>query len=281
MLLNFLIRKTPNIFSLFLEKERERLSAILTEQEFGFFEVLFFEKNRQSVWKQAREHFSESKIKHIRKLFDSHLPTLQKSWGNHKKELLQVQRSLYKELEKSFRVSDHIVNITGIKNRKKLFSTPVYLIETPQEEPSAWFSWEPDKTFISLLVSYGYNDSSSFLLAIVMHEFFHLALRENVALLNLIKQCAQDVPNITSLEKMPKEQVLEELVISSFLPEGYLGKTFFHTNMTNKVGVIQDFQSLRRFVAEKLSQQAHMYVETGKTIDQQYLENLIAAIGHK
>jgi hypothetical protein len=68
--------------------------------------------------------------------------------------------------------------------------------------------------------------------------------------------------------------VLEELIVSSFVPEGYL----IHKRPDQPKKDPQDFQSVREQFAHLLRAQAKQYVLSKKEIDTKYLENIIREI---
>jgi hypothetical protein len=68
--------------------------------------------------------------------------------------------------------------------------------------------------------------------------------------------------------------VFEELIISSFVPEGYL----IHKQQNRPKKNPRDFQSVREQFAYLLRAQAKQYVLSKKEIDIEYLENAIREI---
>jgi len=55
-------------------------------------------------------------------------------------------------------------------------------------------------------------------------------------------------------EGMPNRIFLEELLISSFIPEGYLGEKYFNMKVASYTSKPKDLLEWRRFVAFKLYQ---------------------------
>jgi hypothetical protein len=122
-----------------------------------------------------------------------------------------------------------------------------------------------------------------FPVGILMHEFFHLALRWNKKLMAQLNEVSEK--NARMLTKLSKGQIpnrifLEELLISSFIPEGYLSKKFLHLKVSSspKQTKINNLLDLRRLVAYKMHDAAKKYSDHIKQIDIAYLELLIEAI---
>ena len=95
-----------------------------------------------------------------------------------------------------------------------------------------------------------------FPLAVLAHEFFHLMLRENKNLFLKITKIAQKNEKLfTKLSKeIPSRIFLEELLISSFIPEGYLSEKYFNTKVVSRISKPKDLLSWRKFIAFKLYQ---------------------------
>lgn len=68
--------------------------------------------------------------------------------------------------------------------------------------------------------------------------------------------------------------VLEEIVLSSFIPEGYL----IHKKVEPPRQGQKDFQAVRQHFAYLLQDEAKKYVTAGKSIGKAYLEKVMGEI---
>lgn len=109
------------------------------------------------------------------------------------------------------------------------------------------------------------------------HEFFHLMLRKNKNL--FLKIAKENEKLLTKLgEGMPNRIFLEELSVSSFIPEGYLSEKYFKTKVASYVSRPKDLLMWRKFVASKLYRIAKRYINNTQQIDERYLIYLIGVI---
>ena len=105
-------------------------------------------------------------------------------------------------------------------------------------------------------------------------------LRKNKNLFFKIANIAKENDKLfTKLaEGMPNRIFLEELLISSFIPEGYLSEKYFNTKVVSCISRPKDLLGWRKFVAFKLYQVAKKYINNTQQIDENYLKDLIGII---
>jgi hypothetical protein len=77
---------------------------------------------------------------------------------------------------------------------------------------------------------------------------------------------------------MPNKIFLEELLISSFIPEGYLSEKYFDNKIAPYTSKPKGLLKWRKFVAFKLYQIAKRYINNTQQIDEKYLNSLIGII---
>lgn len=205
------------------------------------------------------------------------------------------KESKYLLLWKKYFQSNQLLFQQAISNIKKLSGIkyfraskiPIYLISDSvhkDKEIHAWFSWSPQKSFIVVEIPAGLKPPSNLLpMGILAHEFFHLILRENKALFSKISNIVEKNKKLfTKLSgEMSNRMFLEELLISSFIPEGYLGAKYFRSRTVTNVTKPNTLLMWRRFIAHKLNQTTKYYVNNARQIDEKYLKNIIKAIRQK
>jgi len=246
---------------------------------------LLFGENESIIWGQIKKSIGKQGIKRLQKNVSVLKSTFAPYWRKESKNLLlwkkffQSNQSLFQQA-----IFD-IKNLSGV-TRFTISKIPIYLISDPlynDKEIHMWFSWSPNKSFIVVEVASSSETPNRLsAISILAHEFFHLILRGNKNLLSQINKIAEENKKILtklSIGISPR-MFLEELLISSFIPEGYLGKKHF-SNKINICRTIKNSNNLlewRRFIAYKLKQTAKKYVNEAKQIDEQYLIALMKVI---
>ena len=146
------------------------------------------------------------------------------------------------------------------------------------KEINAWFSWTPKESFIVVEIPFGLKIPNNFFpLGILAHEFFHLILKENkIFTAQISKIAGENAKLFTKLsEDIPNRIFLEELIISSFIPEGYLSKKYLNAKFPAFTSKPEDLLSWRKLVAFKSCEIAKNYINNTKQIDKKYLEHIV------
>ncbi len=210
-------------------------------------------------------------------------PFFSSYWDSALKKLSEWER-YFRNHERLFAdVFPHVEKICGVRNFD-VSAVPVYLVADfshDDTELDAWFSWSPERTFVVVEIPLGFRvPASTFPVGILVHEFFHLALRRNSDLLSYIREVAERNEEVLRdvSDGMPIGLFLEELVVSSFVPEGCLGREYFGTEVVVGIGKPQDMVDWRRFAASELHETASDYVHHGRTLDANYLAALVRVV---
>lgn len=268
----FFIQKTNQCQSV-----RFDLQKYLSDENFN---LSFYGESENKIWEQIKKLIGKQNIGQFQKIAVSLKPVFVSHWRKESKRLLLWKKYFQSNQLLFQRVISDIKNLSGIKHFK-VYKTPIYLISDPahhDKEVHAWFSWRPEKSFIVVEIPHGLKALNTlFPVSILTHEFFHLILRENKNLFSKIVRISEENKKLLMLisNGMPHKTFLEELLISSFIPEGYLGKKYFNTKIIARVIKQNSLLMWRRFIANKLNQRAKEYVEGARQIDKEYLKNLI------
>jgi hypothetical protein len=176
----------------------------------------------------------------------------------------------------------NICSLCGIRNF--LDRVPINLIYGKNnKEIFAWFSWTPHKSIITIEFNKSPKIDNQFMIMVLVHELFHLMLRKNKILMQKISRYTKS--NEPILKKIKEKNllprmILEELIVSSFLPEGYLSKNYFNKpirKISNKFSH-DDLIDWRRYIAYKIQRYARLYFNKKKTIDDAYINEIINLI---
>ena len=244
--------------------------------------ISFYGNDEKDIWKQIEKSTGRQNAKRIKKDLTALKLAFSLHWAKSSQQLL-LWKNYFQNNQRLFR--QVIIEIKKLSGAKKfsVSKIPIYLISNPSnkyKEIEAWFSWTPKESFIVVEIPSDIKVPNNFFpLSVLVHEFFHLMLRKNKNLFSKIDEIAkQNEKLFTKLsEGMPSRLFLEELLISSFIPEGYLSEEFFHTKIVS-VTKPKYLLARRKFVAYKLYQIAKQYTDNQKPINEKYLKDLVDII---
>jgi hypothetical protein len=247
------------------------------------FNLSFYGKNEGEIWRQIEKMVGREKAKEIKKSIVPLNSVFIPYWRKASKSLFLWKQYFQENQSLLQEVILKLKKLIGVK-RFVISEIPIYLILDPankDKEINAWFSWMPKQSFIVVEIPLGVKVSNNlFPLAILAHEFFHLMLRKNkdlfLRIADIVKE--NDELLIKRSEGMPNRMFLEELLISSFIPEGYLSEKYFDTKVVSHASKPKNLLGCRRFVAFKLYQMAKKYITDNRQIDENYLKDLIKII---
>jgi len=273
MHLNILISKYSNL--LFFLKTSKKVTFTDEKTELSFF-GLSEEKIRVKIDKEI----CKEDLTTIRKHIDFLVPVFESHWGKIFKQLGDWEEYFQKNEKTTRRAISEITALAGLKGFD--YSTiPVYFISnfnSKGKEINAWFSYSPKENYIVMEIPFNIRVSSDLApLGILAHEFFHLALRKNKRIHAMISKKAEENVEliVKSAKKESPKMFLEELLLSSFVPEGYMGQEFFNFKNRGILRKPKDMLYWRRFAGYKLYDTAKKYMKDRTQIDNNYLEELV------
>jgi hypothetical protein len=256
------------------------LQKYLSDEKFN---LSFYGKSGDKIWRQIEKIIGKENAKETKKSIVSLDPVFTSHWRKVSNHLL-LWKQYFRNNQSLFQQATlGLTKLCGIKH-SIISRILIYLISDPvsnDKEINAWFSWTPKESFIVVEIPLGLKVPNNFFsLAVLEHEFFHLMLRENKNLFLKITNTARENDKLftKSAEGMSNRIFLEELLISSFIPEGYLGEKYFNTKVISYTSKPKDLLGWRKFIAFKLYQVAKVYIDDARQIDENYLKNLIGII---
>lgn len=247
------------------------------------FNLSFYEKSEGEIWRQIEKIVGKENAKEIKKSIVILNPVFVPYWRKASKHLFLWKQYFQKNQTLFHQVFTELKKLSGVKHLT-ISKIPIYLISdsvSNDREINAWFSWAPKESFIVVEIPLGLKVPNNFFpLAVLTHEFFHLMLRKNKDIFLRIADIAKKNDELLTkqAEGMPNRMFLEELLISSFIPEGYLSEKFFNTKVVSYISRPKDLLGWRKFVAFKLYQAAKKYINDTRQIDENYLKDLMVVI---
>lgn len=244
---------------------------------------LFYDQNEEKIWEQIEKSIGRQNTKRFQKDITSLEPIFTPHWRKTSKHLFLWKKYFQNNQSLLQQIISDIEKLSEVE-KFNIYKIPIHLISDPlskDKEINAWFSWTPKESFIIVEIPPGLKAPNNFFpLSILAHEFFHLMLRKNKSLFSKISKITEENKKIlTKLsEGMPSRIFLEELLISSFIPEGYLSEKYFNTKVVPNTSRPKNLLMWRKFVAFKLYQKAKKYINSAQRIDEKYLRDLIDII---
>lgn len=247
------------------------------------FNLSFYGKSESEIWKQIEKLTGKQDVKRIKKDILPLKPVFSSHWNKASKNLLLWERNFQNNRLLLQQTIFELQKLCGIKY-SAIAPISIYLISDPvskDKEISAWFSWTPKESFIVIGIPLGLKTPNNvFPISVLAHEFFHLMLRGNKNLLSAIIKITKENEKLFAKLSgdMPNRIFLEELLISSFIPEGYLSEKYLDTKVIPYTSKPKDLLTWRKFTAFKLYQTAKKYINNAQQIDRKYLRDLIGVI---
>lgn len=249
----FALRKSSSL------RDQSLKANLLKEQN----EYLFFANNQTELWRRLKNNFSETEIKRLKNNFVTSQNDFEKEW-----QILFQQLQIWKiYFQKNNHILKKILLHFAALTHNNLRSINVFLLVNDSKDLHAWFSWTETETFIVLEIPKQADAHGLFPISVLGHEILHILLRKKKKFNQLIAATARD----NQLEKM----FFEELVVSSFLPEGYLSHLCCNTTIPDNAQKPQDLLSWRRYVAKYMANITKEYIESARKLDQHYLDAVI------
>lgn len=285
MYLSIIISRFSNML-FFVQKTGQRYLVQFDLQKYLADEnvyLLFYGKSENKIWKQIKKSIGEQSVKQIKKVIVPLKPAFSSHWRKASKHLL-----LWKQYFQSNQLllQQIIFSAKGLSGIQHFVYSKisVYLIsdsKSKDKEINAWFSWTPKESFIVVEIPLSLKVPNNFFpLSVLAHEFFHLMLRKNKNLFLKINRIAKENEKllVKLSDSMSNRLFLEELLISSFIPEGYLSEKYFNTKVALYNSKPECLLDWRKLIASNLCQTTKKYVDSNKQIDKKYIQRIIEVI---
>jgi len=269
----------------------KEIATILSGSNFNLIQAYFFILKKNKLWNTLNKEIGVIKANKFRKFFENFTQRFDILWEQKKLRLLKIKNYLNSQSKKIESILAIINRLSDIKKEIAYFKQiPVHLVISSKRKKDVigWFSILDNKTDLVLECSGVLIKNYTFLNMILLHEYFHLALRTNSEIKNQIENISKKNQKMLSVlsKDITPSQILEELLISSFVPEGYFATKYFNkkikpVNSVKRKNGIVSFVSARQFCAYKLKNIAKKYINTKKSIDKKYLSSLIDVIKNR
>lgn len=282
MYLSIIISRLSNFLFFVQKTNRDNLDKFDLRKSLinKHLDIFFYGKNENEIWKQINKSIGAQNIRHFQSAITPLKPIFASHWSKIHKQLLLWKQYFQNNQPLFQQTIIELKKLSGIKHFA-VSKIPIYLISnlnSENNEIDARFSWTPKESFIAIEIPFNLKVPNHFFpVSILAHEFFHLMLRKNKNLIFEINKIAKKNERVfTKLsEGIPNRIFLEELIISSFIPEGYLSKKCLNTKFSAFTSKPKDLLSWRKIVASKSYEIAKNYINNIGQIDKKYLEHIV------
>lgn len=278
------IAKTGGVFSTDEKNKLRTLSALIQPAHMNLAEAYAI-RYKEKMWKKTIEGHIARETRLCQNIIQSFEKRFSVLWQQEEPKLIALRQHLFNKknvIERTMRIVHHL---TGARMFSAYSTIPIYLTisSSRKKDVVGWFSRFNNKT--DLVLECSGLSADNYLEPIFVHELFHYAVGKSTSLKHDIETTARQEQKalVAISDGMPPILALEELLLSSFVPEGYLSQLFFGTRITPirriETGKNNDsFSSARTYCAYQLRKMAQTYISNKRQIDKKYLLSLIAAI---
>ena len=258
------------------------LQEYLSDREIGF---LFYGKDEDEIWNKVNKYKTKKDLSKIKESVADFEAGFSIYWNTKSKNLLSWERYFQNNRKVFWEIINNIQKITNVKDFP-FSETSIYLVSDPTSNAeciNAWVSCTPTENFVVVEIpSTLKTPNDLFPIGILSHEFLHVILRRNKKIMIQIQEIAEK--NAELFKAIPErylstKMIFEELLVSSFLPEGYLREIHLNMKISNyDLSAINDFIEWRRAIAANSRSIAKEYTENELQIDEKYLITILSFV---
>lgn len=240
--------------------------------------IIFSERK---AWQKVKERMGEKEDREIKKIFNLFEPRFGKIW---KKEVLKLKRAkelLKRELMlKSKKIDKTLSALSKFYNQtlpKRIIN--VYLLAIPSKSSGIGGSAVLGEKGIILEIK-DLKDLQDYILVLI-HEMGHAFLEKtSIEKIKAVIAKVKFPPNELT-RKRGKVGLINELILCSLVPDGYLAEKYFGIVIQKPEKIKashKDWKSLLKFTTFYLRPLAQRYIEAKKPLDKEYVMTTIKLI---
>ena len=268
-----------------------KIKSLLLKYSFGskFLGIPFITNSDEIVWEKVKNWAGESEYDRLRKIFLVFEPRFEKIWQSEKAKLANWKNALTKELTEQ-KYQDLEKDLETFFNQKPQFrNIDVYLLISATGSGGG-ANIGPER--VTLECTALPTNQIPRVLGGLYHEVTHLTFEygyyQNLlrGFLALIEDGFSEKHAFFGSGRGLRV-IINEAVMSSLLPEGYLASKYLNRDVFHNAEKILgknfeniakdrecDFRSYRLFVAAKLFPLVKDYIENKKPVDERYLQSV-------
>jgi hypothetical protein len=265
---------------------KEQFQEIFTDVNYDEIEAYCVSLEPENFVRISKQQLGIRRNKNLFLLLKAFRPRFNRIWERRRSRLTAIRKLLRRESPNVEAAIQDILSLCGKpkEGRFDLSAVQIHLLMSSDRKGdlSGWFSQTKNDIKLILECSQRLTPNDRiFLQLVLLHEFFHVCLRSNQGLRDLIFKTSNSHRELFRRfsKAVPADMFFEEMLISSFIPEGYLAHARFGSNIQSTPHYIQktdnEAQSMinaRRFCAYRMRNMAKTYLSERKKIDASYIE---------
>jgi hypothetical protein len=255
-----------------------------------FLGIPFTIYSDDDVWEKVEEWVEPNEFLILKNVFKVFEPRFEEIWIEEKPKLENWKTALIKELAKK-KYDDLERDLEAFFNQKPRYSQiDVYLLIGVAGTSGGGANVGPAR--VTLEPTGLSTDMVSEMLNVLYHETAHLTLEHEYyqnLLEDFLKSSRGNFSEKHAFFKSGRDlrTIINEAVMTSLLPEGYLANKYFGNNIFKRVEKVlgksfenftkdkrEDFRVYRLFAAAELFPVARDYIENKKPVDGDYLQKV-------
>lgn len=265
-----------------IEKKSLRLFAkILRETDFDI-ENLFLFENDKKIWSGLSEQIDAKQTQQLKIIFKTFEHRFEKVWKQNIKKINLIKKGISKKTEiinKNIKIIDTLCDLPS-KDLSPDIIVYILLSSNVKEE----IQGRAAGNAIALECSGWPIAKIDYLINnILLHEIFHILFKRNKHLFKKFNKIIEKNTPLLEKSKLyiwPPKIILEETLVSSFAPEGYLSEKNLKINIIKEAKKelakkrIDAMTHLRNFAAIRMRDYAKDYVDNQKLLDFFFFEKI-------
>ncbi len=264
------------------ERNALRQFGDILQNSRGNPEVVLIFGPPKKTWQMIRKMMTKNQTEKLKSVFRVFRPKFNAIWQKRRIDFLKLKRAILRKkskIEQAAQIIDYLCNISP---KKSLSSITIKLLFSQGKNDIQ--AWAYRNAIAIEGSSFPLKNIDDLINGILLHEYFHLALNRNTDIKNKIVSLAkihrQSLLKL-KIPEWPTHVILEEALVSSFIPEGYLSKELSQKNIKKDAlqqinrKNIERLLKMRYFCALKMYNLAKEYTDSQKSIDSKYLTTLV------
>ena len=278
------ISQSGGVLNVLEQRSANQLREFHQKQDSGFVEILFLE-GVEAAWDRICVEYGREYCEALRDTLMVFSERFQRYWSVAFPRLERIRSYLSGRSEILQRGLHIVERLCALPEGSLSFQCIPWFLAIAGSNPRdiiGWFSHRGQHNAFVLEYEGDPTAVSGLLEGIAMHELIHLGLRLQGSLVGYIQSESRSMDVTLSAYGMSVERVFEELLVSSFTPEGALSEIVF--GKVHGLGNVpatsaeRSLVSLRRWVAAEMHQRALEYLNGGRAIDQAYIREVLAMV---
>ena len=243
------------------------------------------------AWQKAGQKLNKKDFEKLQKAFQIFAPRFNKLWSKEKQNLQSVAKHISNTLKVSREILEILQVLYGVSSPPSECS--IFLVSSPilKRAVSGGRAIGKNKIILECSKITTKNNNQNFVLRVLLHEMVHASLQTKVLTkiqryMKNIDVKKKEVLLSSAISKQTKSlaRIINEMILVSLLPEGYLAEKFFGLDVLKNLKrrkcikenkLKRDYYDLMLFSVFCLYPVAKYFCENKKPIDDDFINSAI------